>query len=106
MAEALATIGGRRNLIAEIATTHDYESLKEEQLLAIQDFVWGKDVFMSLPMDSDSLIYGLLTPVIDRIRGHTIATSVALIVSPLASLMIDQKSRFLPRGIAAVNRSP
>ena len=48
MAEALAIIGGRRNLIAEVATTHGYEGLKEEQLLAIQDFVWGKDVFVSL----------------------------------------------------------
>ena len=28
-------------------------------------------------------------------------TSVALIVSPLASLMIDQKAGFLPRGISA-----
>ena len=52
-------------------------------------------------LDSESLIYGLLTRVIDRIRGHAIATSVTLIVSPLASLMIDQKSRFLPRDIAA-----
>ena len=107
MAETLAIVGGRRNLIAEFATTHGYESLKEERLLAIQEFVWDKDVFVSLPTGfGKSLIYGLLTPVIGRIRGHAIATSVALIVSPLASLMIDQKSRFLPKGISAVNRSP
>ena len=106
MAEALVIVGGRRNLIAEVATTHGYESLKEEQLLTIQEFVWGKDVFMSLPTGfGKSLIYGLLMPVIDRIRGHAIETSVALIVSPLAYLMIDQKSRFLPRSISAVNRS-
>ena len=49
MAEALAIIGGRQNLIVEVAMTHGYKSLKEEQLLAIQDFVWGKDVFVSLP---------------------------------------------------------
>ena len=50
MAEALAIIGGRRNLIAEVATTHGYASLlKEEQSLAIQEFVWRKDVFVSLP---------------------------------------------------------
>ena len=106
MAEALAIVGGKRNLIAEVATTHGYESLKEEQL-AIQEFVSGKDVFVSLPTGfGKSLIYVLLTPVIDRIRGHAIATLVALIVSPLASLMIDHKSRFLPKGISAVNRSP
>ena len=28
-------------------------------------------------------------------------TLVALIVSPLASLMVDQKAKFLPRGISA-----
>ena len=85
MAEALAIIGGRRNLIAEVATTHGYASLlKEEQSLAIQEFVWGKDVFVSLPTGfGKSLIYGLLTPVIDRIRGHVIATSVALIVKTM-----------------------
>ena len=49
MAVALAIIGGRRNLIAEVARTHGYESLKEEQLLAIEEFVLGKDVFVSLP---------------------------------------------------------
>ena len=70
MAEALAIIGGRRNLIAEVARTHGYESLKEEQLLAIEEFVSGRDVFVSLPTGfGKSLIYGLLPPVIDRIRG-------------------------------------
>ena len=96
MAEALAIVGGRRNLIAEVATTNGYENLNEEQL-AIQEFV-------SLPTGfGKSLIYVLLTSVIDRIRGHAVATSVALRVNPLASLMIDHKSRFLPRGISAVS---
>ena len=49
MAVALAITGGRQNLIAEVAKTHGYESLKEEQLLAIEEFVSGKDVFVSLP---------------------------------------------------------
>ena len=62
-------------------------------MLAIEEFVSDRDVFMSLPTGlRKSLIYGLFPPVIDRIRGHAVATSVALIVSPLASLMIDQKS--------------
>ena len=41
MAEALAIIGGRRNLIAVVATTSSYKSLKEEQLLAIEEYVLG-----------------------------------------------------------------
>ena len=49
MAVAFAIIGGRRNLIAEVTKTHGYESLKEEQLLAIEEFVSGRDVFVSLP---------------------------------------------------------
>ena len=54
----------------------------------------GNDVFVSLPTGfGKSLIYSLIPPVIDRLRGHTRTTSVALIVSPLASLMIDQKFR-------------
>ena len=97
--KALVIVGGRRNLITEVATTHSYESLRE-QLLVIEKFMSGKDVFVSLPTGfGKSLIYRLLTPVIYRIRGHAIATLVALIVSPLAS-------RFPPRGIVAANRSP
>ena len=99
MAKEKAIIGGRRNLIAEVAMTHSYKSLKE-QLLVIEEFMSGKDVFVSLPTGfGKSRMYRLLTPVIDRIRGHAIATLVALIVSPLAS-------QFPPRGIVAVNRSP
>ena len=41
MSEALAIVGGRRNLIAVVATTRGYESLKEEQLLAIEEYVSG-----------------------------------------------------------------
>ena len=36
-------------LIAEVAKEHGYEKLKEEQLLAIDEFVSGKDVCVSLP---------------------------------------------------------
>ena len=54
----------------------------------------GNDVFLSLPTGlGKSLIYGLIPPIIDHLRGHTGTISVALIVSPLASLMIDQKFR-------------
>ena len=93
MAEANIGIG-TREIIAEVARSHGYEHLKEEQLLAIDEFVSGNDVFVSLPTGfGKSLIYGLIPPVIDRLRGHTRTTLVALIVSPLASLMIDQKFR-------------
>ena len=80
-------------LIAEVAKEHGYEKLKEEQLLAIGEFVSGKDVFVSLPTGFGKLlIYGLLPAVYDCVRGYTMPTSVAIVVSPLASLMIDQKA--------------
>ena len=92
----------RRDLIIEVAKSHGYERLKEEQLSAIDKFVIGSDVFVSLPTGfGKSLIYGLLPSIFDCLKGYTEPTSVALIVSPLASLMIDQKARFLPRGISA-----
>ena len=40
------------------------------------------------------VIYGLLPTIFDLMKGHTAPTSIALIVSPLASLMVDQKARF------------
>ena len=73
-------------LIAEVAKEHGYEKLKEEQLLAIDEFVSGKDAFVSLPTGfGKSPIYGLLPAVYDRVREYTMPTSVAVVVSPLAS---------------------
>ena len=41
--------------------------LKEEQLVAVEQFVSGKDVFVSLPTGfGKSLIYGILPAVYDR----------------------------------------
>ena len=100
---AVALIGASpKETIREVARNHGYNSLKEEQLLAIEKFVTGSDVFVSLPTGlGKSLIYGLLPSVFDRLKGYMEPTSVALIVSPLASLMVDQKAKFLPRGISA-----
>ena len=41
--------GAKRVPIAEVAKEHGYEKLTEEQLLTIDEFVSGKDVFVSLP---------------------------------------------------------
>ena len=68
---------------------------------AIEKFVSGQDVFVSLPTGfGKSVIYELLPTVFDRLKGHTALTLIALIVSPLAFLMVDQKARFLPRGMS------
>ena len=85
-----------------MARNHGYERLKEEKLLAIQKFLTGSDVFVSLPTGfGKSQIYGLLLAVFNRLKGYREQTSVPLIVSPLTSLYIDQKAGFPPRGIIA-----
>ena len=84
-----------RTVIGEVARGHGYEHLKDEQLSAIEKFVCGQDVFVSLPTGfRKSVIYGILLTIFDRMKGHTAPTSIALIASPLASLMVDQKARF------------
>ena len=48
-------------MIGEVARWHGYERLKEEQLSAIEKFVCGQDVFVSLPTGfRKSVIYGIL----------------------------------------------
>ena len=82
-------------MIDEVARGHGYERLMEEQLSAIEEFVCGQDVFVSLPTGfGKSVIYGILPTIFDRMKVHTEPTSIALIMSPLASLMVDQKARF------------
>ena len=69
---------------------------EEEQLLAIEkfEFVTGSDVFVSLPTGfGKSLIYRLLPAVFNRLKVYRKPTSFALIVSPLTSLVINQKGR-------------
>ena len=101
-AMALALESDLRTMIGEAVRGHGYDRLKEEQLSAIEKFVSGQDDFVSLPTGfGQSVIYGLLPTIFDRLKGHTAPTLIALIVSPLASLMVDQKARFLPRGISA-----
>ena len=75
-----------RTVIGEVARGLGYDRLKEEQLSAIEKFI---DVFVSLPTGFGIFFtYGLLPTIFDHLKGHT------LIVSPLASLMVDQKARF------------
>ena len=60
-----------REQIVDVVKIHGYERLKEEQLVAVEQFVSGKDVFVSLPTGfSKSLIYGILPAIYDRLQGH------------------------------------
>ena len=66
----------------------------------------GKDVFISLPkVYGKSLIYAVLSLVFALYKGAAIIMnkieqkgSVVICVSPLVSLVMDQKAKFVPMG--------
>ena len=85
-------------LSASVATL-GFDSLREHQQKAVEEFVSGKDVFVCLLTGhGKSLCYAVLPLVFDRIRGKDSA-SIVLYVSPLVSLMIDQRRNLTARGL-------
>ena len=95
-----------------------FKKLKEKQIEAIKAFISGKDVFVSLPTGyGKSLIYGILPLVFNILEGLSHSDllyikrfffcftgkerSIIVCVSPLTSLVMDQKSQFTPRGVIA-----
>ena len=80
--------------IAKAALRLGFESLKSQQQTAILRFLEGNDVFVSLPTGSGkSLCFDPLLLVFDEVF-HT-KSNIAIVVSPLISLMQDQVSLLL-----------
>ena len=97
----------------------DFQPLKQKQKEAVETFVQGKDVFVSLPTGyGKSVIYAILPTLFDKMRGclhckfkeccitcgilFTGTTdSIVVCVSPLTSIMIDQQQKFSSKGIKA-----
>ena len=78
-----------------------YCSLKDKQKEAIVAFLSGKDVFVALPTGyGKSLSYGCLPGAFDILR-KTEKKSIAIVISPLISLMNDQVSSFSSKGVSA-----
>ena len=70
-----------------------YEELRPEQDKVLRAFVSGRDVFAALPTGyGKSLCFALLPCVFDRLRGRN--GSIVICVSPLTSLMLDQREKF------------
>ena len=87
--------------IESALTRLGYENLRPMQKLAVQSFVQGRDVFVSLPTGSGkSLCYWLLPLVFERLRG--IACCTAIVVSPLDALMKDQEHSLQERCVKAI----
>ena len=88
-------------MIHEAAASLGYSSLKREQLQAIQAFMSGQDVFVSLPTGfSKSLCSGILPRLFDLKKLGTIEKkeSIVIVVSPLKALMFLWKLRPLSGG--------
>ena len=70
------------------------KNLKDSQRDALEKLVGGQDVFAIQPTGSaKSLIFQSAPIVFDTIRPLSNAKSIALVISPLASLMQDQVFR-------------
>ena len=93
---------GLAEIVRGEAQSLGFGELKPEQLSAVEAFVGGlQDVFVSLPTGfGKSLCYALIPKVLDRIRGLE-KKCIALVISPLRSLIEDQVSAFNARGLAA-----
>ena len=78
-------------------------TLKEQQREALRVFLSGKDVFIALPTGfGKSLCFALIPVVFDVLRGsEDDRRSIALVVSPLTSLMMEQREKFKTCGVSA-----
>lgn len=82
-----------------------YAELTRHQALAVEAFLSGRDVFVSLPTGSGkSLCYCVLPKAFDVLRGSTCTKtqSIAIVVSPLVSLMVDQVRHMTERRVSAI----
>ena len=72
-----------------LVTSMGYSSLKYKQLDALDAFLKGHDVFVSLPTGyGKSLIFAMLPSLFDLVKGRA-ESRIATVVSPLAALMLE-----------------
>ena len=77
-----------------------FADLKTSQRDALENFMLGKDVFVSLPTGyGKSLIYQAAPFCMDSMKKTD--DSMAIVISPLVSLMRDQQAALQRRGISS-----
>ena len=83
-----------------------YECIKPEQLTAVQNLLSGDNVFMSVPTGfGKSLVFQVLPFCAERLlrsgRSEPMMP-VVVVISPLLSLMHDQVTKLVSKGVKAV----
>ena len=88
--------------ISKAALEMGYVSLCQKQKEAIVGFLQGRDVFVSLPTGSGkSLCYAILPKLFDILRKKS-SRSIAIVVSPLISLLKDQVNSLTSKGVSSI----
>ena len=90
------------NAVSKAALEMGYTSLRQKQKDAVIGFIRRRDVFVSLPTGSGkSLCYAILPKVFDILRGRS-SRSIAIVISPLISLMKDQVHSLETKGVSSI----
>ena len=80
-------------------------SIKPDQLTAVKSLLYGEDVFVSAPTGfGKSLVYQLLPFCSASLLRSCLCTNkspVVVVVSPLVSLMYDQVTKLVKKGVKA-----
>ena len=83
-----------------------YSEAKEFQKKSIEEFVSGKDVFVSVPTGyGKTVCYACLPLVFDTIHGHQLPYSVIIVISPLKALMREQVLILRAKGLSVIQVS-
>ena len=91
-----------RQAVLDSARFLGYSSMKEKQIEATCAFDEGHDTFVSLPTDRGKnidLLHSLYYSIDHFIEGTS--GSIVLCISPLTSLMMDQREKYAPKGISS-----
>ena len=80
----------------------DMEMLHHDQKAALRAFLSGQDLYFSAPTGfGKSLIFQSIPLIIDHLKDQAVGTSLAIIISSLKSLILDQVEQLNKTGVSA-----
>ncbi len=78
------------------------ESLHREQITALKEFFLGKNIFFSAGTGyGKSLVFQAVPLMADLLKEKVVGTSIAIIICPLVSLMLDKVAYLKSIGLNA-----